>query len=117
MKNKPYKIEIKEVVDDYVVMSVYENEHKSYPTKRIVIKPYDVYMENDKLKEEIERLNGALQTHEILLKSNVLEIERLENIIKEVREYIENDMKLKDNFMIDEDGAKYLLEILDKAEE
>ena len=41
-------------------------------------------------------------------------IQQKENKIKEVREYIENDMKLKDNFMIDEDGAKYLLEILDK---
>ena len=42
------------------------------------------------------------------------ELQQKEKIIKEVREYIENDMKLKDNFMIDEDGAKYLLEILDK---
>lgn len=48
------------------------------------------------------------------IKSLQTQLQQKENIIKEVREYIENDMKLKDNFMIDEDGAKYLLEILDK---
>lgn len=55
-------------------------------------------------------------------KENILnqfyyEHNELFRIKKEVREYIENDMKLKDNFMIDEDGAKRLLEILDKEKE
>lgn len=33
--------------------------------------------ENNELKQEIKRLKGALQTHEILLQSNTKEIERL----------------------------------------
>ena len=37
--------------------------------------------ENNELKQEIQRLKGALQTHEILLQSNTKEIERLNNII------------------------------------
>lgn len=44
------------------------------------------------LKLEIERLNGALQTHEILLKSNVLEIERLNNIINEFDKWLEEQL-------------------------
>ena len=60
MKNKPYKIEIKEVVDDYVVMNVYENEHKPYPTERIVIKPYEVYIENHKLNNILNELEKWL---------------------------------------------------------
>lgn len=48
------------------------------------------------------------------IKSLQTQLKQKENIIKEVRKYVENDMKLKDNFMVDEDGAKHLLEILDK---
>ena len=46
--------------------------------------------EEQELVEEIERLNGALQTHEILLKSNVLEIERLNNIINRTTKYVQS---------------------------
>ena len=37
--------------------------------------------------KEIKRLKGALQTHEILLKSNAIEIERLNNIINKIEEH------------------------------
>ena len=52
----------------------------------------------EKADKEIERLNGALQTHEILLKSNVLEIERLNNIINELEKRCNEMLKLYDTF-------------------
>ena len=44
-------------------------------------------------------------------------VEQLENIRKEVIEYIENDLKKKNYFEFDENGAKYLLNILNKGSE
>ena len=55
---------------------------------------YELELIND--RKEIERLNGALQTHEILLKSNVLEIERLNNIIEYFEEELERDVNIKE---------------------
>lgn len=98
MKNKPYKTEIKEVVDDYVVMNVYENEHKSYPTKRIVIKPYDVYIENNKLNnaiDELERLfKEDIQTLNGYEKDSFVEVS---NVIKTCKYYLDKIKELKDS--------------------
>ena len=64
--------------------------------------------ENHKLKEEIERLNAELE----LYKDNQIhlnnQLEKRDNIIKEVREYINKNGK------IDLNGYD-LLEILDKV--
>ena len=77
------------------------------------------YVSDDHIESigEIAKSQSAI-IQALSLENSKLEnqLQQKENIIKEVREYIENDMKLKDNFMIDEDGAKYLLEILDKGE-
>ena len=71
-------------------------------------------------EEEIERLTISLQAQEELTiswynktKQQDKEIERLNNIIKEVREYIKS-MKIWD--IEQEEDMKKLLEILDKGE-
>ena len=83
---------------------------------------YDIPILVEALEEankEIERLKGALQTHEILLQSNTKEIERLHSIIKEVREYIENNTRTgrvnkdKKYFKLP-NQATDILEIIDK---
>ena len=69
------------------------------------------------LDKMIEHLNIVIATHN----KQVEEIERLNNIIKEVREYAKND----DNFFIIDDYSRpiveeiqeELLEILDKGSE
>ena len=74
----------------------------------------NLYSTNQMLEQEIERLQKLLDIEKNKRKLFDKDNQKLPSIIKEVREYIENDMKLKDNFMIDEDGAKYLLKILDE---
>lgn len=78
------------------------------------VKP--LFEEKDK---EIDRLKGALQTHEILLKTNVEEIDRLRNIINELESYLEQQwLEWKDDYndeivaMANEDKA-----VLDKLKE
>ena len=71
---------VKEYNDEYFdyLQKCYDNYER--PADNYV--DLEIEYSNEKKKDkEIERLNGALQTHEILLKSNVLEIERLNNII------------------------------------
>ena len=63
---------------------------------------------------DYENLKQLEDKEHLIVEELEYRLQQKENIIKEVREYIENDMKLKENFMIYEDGAKYLLEILDK---
>lgn len=47
----------------------------------------------DEIISEYDRLKGALQTHEILLKTNVKEIERLNNVINELEKWCNETMK------------------------
>ena len=56
----------------------------------------------DEIISEYDRLKGALQTHEILLKTNVEEIDRLNNII--------NEFESK-GYDIATERAEFLLEI------
>lgn len=97
MKNKPYKIKI-EVVNEYVDMRIYENEHKPYPTKRIVIKPYDVYIENNRLNNiinELERdferkiqsctIEAETTTNDFYCRLHIATLKRWLNKIKELK--------------------------------
>ena len=59
------------------------------------------------------------KTLHITLIQQQREIDRLNNIIKEVREYVENKQKLNKMFgtiTLSKDSQKELLEILDKGE-
>ena len=95
MKNKPYKIEI-EGVDEYAYIDVYENEHKPYPTKTIVIKPYDVYIENNKLNNTIDELEKLfkedIQTLNGYEKDSFVEVS---NVIKTCKYYLDKIKELK----------------------
>ncbi len=88
--------------------------------KKVIEDLLNINPRNMSYKQLVSMQNGWWETLNLLSEQNKenkqlkSQLQQKENIIKEVREYIENDMKLKDNFMIDEDGAKYLLEILDK---
>ena len=82
--------------------------------------------EEQELVEEIERLRAELKLEEDNRKYLNEQIERLHSIIKEVREYIENndlyeqdyDYDYEENLVVgppsDETARKILLEILDK---
>ena len=81
------------------------------------IAPEEMPREIERLEEENERLNTELElykdNHEHL---NTL-LEQKNNIIKEVREYIEdNTYKSNGTEYMDLTGIKELLEILDKGE-
>ena len=91
--------------------------------KRILEENMKLIPENHKLKEEVERLtkqNKALNEMYELTKKEYI---RLNNIIKEVREYIEEKEEILLNCdgewldhdeMIDKKRFKKILEILDK---
>lgn len=63
----------------------------------------EIIKEKDK---EIESLNGALQTYEILLKSNVLEIERLKEENNFLKQLIPNEKKYSYGIRVGSDGSE-----------
>ena len=68
-------------------------------------------------EQENKKLNGAIQTYDILLKANVEENKHLKEVIEEVREYI-NSKVISNGEIIDQlrkIEVKELLQILDKA--
>lgn len=67
----------------------------------------------EQLQQENKKLNGAIQTYDILLKTNVEENQQLKEVIEEVREYAKSHFKT----MVADEEAQGLLQILDKAKE
>lgn len=61
------------------------------------------------LEQENKRLTGAIQTYDILLKSNVEENKRLKNNWKKLKEYCEE--------VISTDNELYGTDLLDKMQE
>ena len=76
----------------------------------------DVQKAIKELQQENKKLNGAIQTYDILLKTNVEENKQLKEVIEEVREYILNHelVEEKDHYVL---NGSELLQILDKAKE
>ena len=68
--------------------------------------------EIENLKQEVERLKNINEEHRILNGKLRKELQQKENIIKEVREYIET----LNEYGIGKNAKKELLEILDKGE-
>ena len=62
-----------------------------------------------RLQQENKKLNGAIQTYDILLKSNVEENKRLKNNWKKLKEYCEE--------VISTDNELYGTDLLDKMQE
>ena len=63
--------------------------------------------------ETYDEYKGTLQEQ---LEEKDKEIERLNNIIKEVREYIEHKASIRECYMINGNEYKDILKILDKGE-
>ena len=85
--------DLKEHLDTY--SQTYDDYIMSYGEADMI---YHYIEEKDK---EIKRLKGVLQTHEILLKSNTLEIERLNNKLKDIKsqlDYLETYSSKEDVF-------------------
>lgn len=62
---------------------------------------------------EMKDKNGDSWYHQIVVETQQEEIERLNNILKEIREYIKENEKEYGSL---EDNEKIILEILDKGE-
>jgi prefoldin subunit 5 len=81
----------------------------------------NLYCANQMLEKEIERLNKELEEYQKALDETISEKIDLENIIKEVREYIESYNLPKDLGHLGEAPISIrelrdILEILDKAD-
>ena len=73
-------------------------------------------MSDNSNTDVIWNLNVMIQSLEIQLKKQDKEIERLNNIIKEVREFVERYLKLNLKAFDTKDLLEKILETLDKGE-
>ena len=72
----------------------------------------DVQKAIKELQQENKKLNGAIQTYDILLKTNVEENKQLKEVIEEVREFVGSEEMYNCSF---EEETNKLLQLLDKA--
>ncbi len=72
-----------------------------------------------RLQQENKKLNGAIQTYDILLKSNVEENKRLKDNWNKLKEYIQKDYDFYDKLIAPEYGCAMgaLSRIKDKIQE
>lgn len=85
--------------------------------KYIFKEKVDKKMSKEDLKKQIELLVKDDESNQQTIINQRQQIERLENIIKEVREYATGDLRLYDNESIEFEISTRLLEILSKGKE
>ena len=80
---------------------------------------YDLHEKYYKLQQENKKLNGVVQTYDILLKSNVEENKQLKDNWNKLKEYIEKDYGFYDKLIAPEYGCAMgaLSRIKDKMQE
>ena len=81
---------------------------------------YELIEQYEEFKKENEKLNGAIQTYDILLKSNIEENKQLKSILVELEETIKNKIKgFKEDkdYFIDEKDMYELDNLIQKLKE
>ena len=75
--------------------------------------------EIENLQQENKKLNGAIQTYDILLKSNVEENKQLKDNWNKLKEYLKSYIKLMNNNpdIIEQGQLDILYEVKDKMQE
>lgn len=68
----------------------------------------------EQLQQENKKLTGAIQTYDILLKSNVEENKRLKNNWNKLKKYIKTETGIPENIFI---NSEWFVSILDRMQE
>lgn len=97
---------------DYITNLQEENKRLEEEKQNINNRNCNQRIANKKLMEDIERLRTNLKTHKRRRKKQTHKKNIYKSRNEKAIEYIKNDLILTDGFMIYEDGAKELLNIL-----